>query len=196
MGNASRSWPSGACLGRGRGPSPCFASKRAIASGVVALSVAGAARVHDSQEGPPCSLAVGAETSSRRAVAGRERELLLGLGVIGVEIASTVEGAAMALEDLLHAKRGPLGDVSHLVDGRGWQRVEHERRGGLFAHAHAVQREQVKVHVEPEVRVAALDDAHRTGVSLPDRREPEALLRAPLERAAAPHHKCLEHLGA
>ncbi len=36
------------------------------------LSVAGTARVHHSQEGLPCSLAVEAETSSRRTVAGRD----------------------------------------------------------------------------------------------------------------------------
>ena len=69
---------------------------------------------------------------------------------MGVEIAGAVEGAAMALEDLLHAERGPLGDVSHFVDGRGRQRVEHEHRGGLFAHVHAVQCEHMEMDVEPQ----------------------------------------------
>ena len=102
----------------------------------------------------------------------------------------------MTLEDLLHAQRGPAGDVCHFVEGRGRQRVEDERPVRLFAHVHAVQREHVKVHVEPQGRVAALDDAHRSGVRRSKRLQAEAPLRSALERAAELQDERLDHLGA
>jgi hypothetical protein len=63
-------------------------------------------------------------------------------------------------------------------------------------HVDAVQRECVKVDVEPQRRIEALDDRDRSGERVVDAREPELPLGAPAERAAKLRDEGAEHIRA
>ena len=61
-----------------------------------------------------------------------------------VALAGTVDRAAVAREDLLHALRGPARDLSHLVGGRRGERVEEELTALRSPHVDAI--ESVSLH--------------------------------------------------
>lgn len=62
--------------------------------------------------------------------------------------------------------------------------MERGRRTGALAYVDAVERERVKVYVEPQGRIEALHDGDRPRERVIDAREPELALGAPAERAA------------
>ena len=75
-------------------------------------------------------------TRGGRAAERRERELLA-VRLLGIALADAVERAAVAREDLLHALRGPRGDVGDLLRARRGERVEDQlaalgRAGGMM----------------------------------------------------------------
>jgi hypothetical protein len=82
-----------------------------------------------------------------RRVARREH----GLFVVPLRrlVADAVERAAVREENLLYPRVRPLGDLLHLCERRRSERVELER-AGRRADVHTVQRERVKMEVEPQ----------------------------------------------
>jgi hypothetical protein len=119
-----------------------------------------------------------------RAAERPERKLLSErLG--GVALASAVEGAAVARENLLHALRGSRGDVGALLRARRSKRVEEDQLAAARrADIDPIEHDDVEVDVEPESGVTALDDADGAGERIVDGRQAEQGLRAALVGAA------------
>ena len=126
-----------------------------------ALGLAGACRVHDTQQWLARSIASEAVARGRCTAEGRERELLADR-LHDVALAGSVDRAAVTREDLLHALRCPGRDISHLVSGRRGERVEDELTALRIAHVNAIQRDYMKVDIKSERRVPALNRSGRS----------------------------------
>jgi hypothetical protein len=62
--------------------------------------------------------------------------------------------------------------------------METKLTAWLVTHVHAVEREHMQVHVESERAVGALHGSDSTGMRIGEARQPELLLRSPLEGTA------------
>jgi len=150
-------------------------------------------RVDDAEQGAACAVTGEREASGGGCVAGGEHGLVVGQRVV---LGGAFEGAAVLLEDLLHAASGAAGHVLHVGAGGCGERVERERALRSVAHVHAVEGEGVYVDVEPEGRVRPLHDGDGAGVHAGDGAEAELTLGAVPERAAHLPKESGDHVGA
>ena len=67
-------------------------------------------------------------------------------------VSDAVERAGVREEDLLYPRVRPLRDLLHLLEGRRAERVELER-AARSADIDPVEREHVKMHIEPQRRI-------------------------------------------
>ncbi|KIG15355.1 hypothetical protein DB30_05687 [Enhygromyxa salina] len=90
---------------------------------------------------------------------------------------------------------GPPRNLGDLLAGGGAERVETQL-ALVVPHVHAVKYEAMKVHVEPQRGVGALDEGDRTEPRVFDRTQAKLRLRSATKRATQRDDERVEHVSA
>src|SRR4051812_42357338 len=95
-------------------------------------------------------------------------------------MAEPVQRATVLAQDRYDPLCSTPRDIEDLVARRVWQRTKRKlsRRRAVASDVDPIERQRVKVHIDPQGRVEPLKERHRTGVRIFHALKPEQTLGA------------------